>query len=131
MPMGREQADRIIPAALTGLATRQRVISENVANVSTPGYKAAKVSFEDSLRAALDRSQNGRSDDPSASAAVEPQGPRITRAENESRRTDGNTVDVDQEMVDLADTNIRFNALSQIATNRFRLLRSVITEGRR
>ena len=126
MPIGPDQADRVIPAALRGLAMRQRVISENVANVSTPGYKAAKVSFEDSLRSAIDRSRNGSADGP-----IEPQGPRITRADDETRRTDGNTVDIDQEMVDLADTNIRFNALSQIATNRFRMLRSVISEGRR
>jgi flagellar basal body rod protein FlgB len=44
---------------------------------------------------------------------------------------DGNTVDIDQEMVDLAETNLRFNALAQIATARFRSLRMIITDGRR
>ena len=42
-----------IYAALNGLAARQRVIANNVANIETPGYIAGKVSFEDSLRAAI------------------------------------------------------------------------------
>ena len=51
-------------AALNGLAARQRVIANNVANVETPGYIAGRVSFEDSLRDAI---RNGRAGDASVS----------------------------------------------------------------
>ena len=37
----------------------------------------------------------------------------------------------DKEMVDLAETNIRFNTLAQVAVARFRALHSVISDGRR
>ena len=43
----------VIYAALNGLAARQRVIANNVANVETPGFIAGRVSFEDSLREAI------------------------------------------------------------------------------
>jgi flagellar basal-body rod protein FlgB len=43
-----------IQSSLDGLAARQRVISQNLANAETPGYTAQTVSFEENLRAALD-----------------------------------------------------------------------------
>ncbi len=39
--------------ALDGLALRQRVIADNVANIQTPGFLAGRVSFEDSLASAV------------------------------------------------------------------------------
>ena len=47
-------------SALDGIALRQRVIADNIANVDTPGYRATSVDFETSLRAAI------ASGDPSA-----------------------------------------------------------------
>ena len=41
-------------AALDGLASRQRAISDNIANVNTPFYRAKSVSFEASLKEALE-----------------------------------------------------------------------------
>ena len=46
-------------AALNGLAARQRVIANNVANVETPGFIAGRVPFEDSLRAAIEGGDAG------------------------------------------------------------------------
>lgn len=40
-------------AALNGLSARQRAISDDIANVNTPFYRARTVSFEDDLRRAL------------------------------------------------------------------------------
>jgi flagellar basal-body rod protein FlgB len=40
-------------AALDGLAQRQRAISDDIANVNTPYYRAKSVSFEGSLKQAL------------------------------------------------------------------------------
>ena len=48
-------------SALNGLAARQRVIANNVANVETPGYIAGRVRFEDSLRAAIEGGDAGAS----------------------------------------------------------------------
>ncbi|MCW2531724.1 MAG: flagellar basal-body rod protein FlgB, partial [Blastococcus sp.] len=40
-------------AALSGLAQRQRVTADNIANIQTPGFLAGRVDFESSLRGAL------------------------------------------------------------------------------
>jgi flagellar basal-body rod protein FlgB len=48
-----------------------------------------------------------------------------------TRREDGNNVDVDQQMLEMAETNITYNALANLTTARFGILRTVINEGRR
>ena len=133
MDIGGTKVDRVLNAALDGLAARQRTISDNVANVDTPGFKASRVDFEGALQEAM-----GKSDVPkmapvkNAVAGPEDQtGPRVARMDNLTRRSDGNNVDVDQEMVDLADTNVTYNALAQLMSERLKLLRTAITEGRR
>ena len=42
-----------IQTSLDGLAARQRIISQNLANSETPGYLSQNVNFEDSLRSAM------------------------------------------------------------------------------
>ncbi len=44
-------------AALAGLAQRQRVTADNIANVNTPGFLAGRTDFETSLRGAVGRGQ--------------------------------------------------------------------------
>ena len=39
-----------IQTSLDGLAARQRIIAQNLANSETPGYISQNVDFEDSLR---------------------------------------------------------------------------------
>jgi flagellar basal-body rod protein FlgB len=48
-----------------------------------------------------------------------------------STRNDGNNVDVDREMLELADTNLRFNALIQTMNAKLSGLRYAINDGRR
>lgn len=134
MEIARTQTDRLLNTALDGLAARQRAISDNVANVDTPGFKASRVDFEDALKQAA-----GKSDAPKmtpvqnavAGPGDEAAGPRVIRTDNVTRRSDGNNVDVDQEMVDLAETNVTYNAVAQLMSARLRLLRTAIYEGRR
>ena len=45
----------VLATALDGLANRQNVIADNIANVDTPGFRATSVDFESSLAAALQR----------------------------------------------------------------------------
>ncbi len=133
-------ADKAVGVALDGLATRQRVISDNLANVDTPGFKASEVRFEDALQRAIGRgrgqsslrlvSDNPRhlSPEPSSLDGVQPQ---VVRLNNTTDRVDGNNVDIDQEMVQLADTNISYNALVQLISSRIALTRYIINEGKR
>jgi flagellar basal-body rod protein FlgB len=123
MEVGNSRADRLIHTALGALALRQRVIADNVANVSTPGFKASRVDFEASLKAAVLRGAQ-------AAGGVDEVRPQVVTSTNTARGVDGNNVDIDQQMVELAQTNITYNALAQVTSARLRALRSVITGAR-
>ena len=135
--MSLSRADSALGSALTGLAVRQRAIANNVANVDTPGFKRGEVQFERQLQSALTRRQSVSlvATDPRHFADVRDDGlavaPELISTADSTLRNDGNNVDIDQEMIKLADTSIRYNAVSQLVAGRFSLLRSIINEGRR
>jgi flagellar basal-body rod protein FlgB len=105
-----------IHTALSGLATRQRALADNVANVETPGFLAGRVDFEDSLRAAL---TGGHPDH----AAV------TTRRSIEAPGANGNNVKLDDEVVSLVDTGLRYQMMVEALNSKFRLLRTAIGGG--
>src|SRR5262245_61478936 len=43
----------VLHSALDGLALRERVIADNIANVDTPGIRASSVDFQSSLQSAI------------------------------------------------------------------------------
>ncbi|MBI3964350.1 MAG: flagellar basal body rod protein FlgB [Chloroflexi bacterium] len=136
MEIGKTTTDRLYEAALTGLATRQRVIGDNVANVDTPRFKASQVQFEQALLRATGRGQElPLQRIPNAMLSPEPSlldgGIQVIQTNATTRRIDGNNVDIDQEMIQLAETNITYNALTTLAHSRSQLLRQIITDGRR
>ena len=124
MDVANSRAERLLQGALGGLSLRQRTITDNVANASTPGFKASTVAFEGSLRTAMNRRGNPSSSAPEVT-------PQVNTSHYTTRGADGNNVDIDQQMVELAQTNITYNAVAQVLTGRIRALRTVITEGRR
>ncbi len=103
-------------SALSGLSARQRTIADNIANVQTPGYHAKKVSFEDSLRSAL---QDG-SLDSGAVSGVQP----TTQTSLEPTRLDGNNVNLDTETLSSVDTNLRYQLTLRAVDHDFSILRT-------
>ena len=101
-----------LQSALDGLAMRQRVIADNVANIQTPGYHAKKVAFEDALSKAVG---NG-------SGAVTAHVARSL----EPTRMDGNNVNLDEETLLNVDTNLRFQLASQAMSHEFSNLRTAM-----
>ena len=137
MEIGNTKNDRLIKTALEGLTARQRTIADNVANVDTPEFKASHVSFETALKQArgtvdqplgCSRSRTRVAGPGDAPVDVKP---TVTRRPDLGRRNDGNNVDVDREMLELADTNVRFNALIQVMSSKLSGLRYVINDGKR
>lgn len=109
----RDLAMRAIHVSLDGLAARQRIIAENLANVDTPGYLAGRVSFEASLREAV----SGRA----------PERTRLSTARStDPTRVNGNNVDVDTENVSLVETGLRYQLAVESVNVKFRILRAAI-----
>jgi flagellar basal-body rod protein FlgB len=130
-PLFSDPGFRAAQSALDGLALRQEVVGRNLANVDTPGYQAQSVTFEDALQRVERGQQPMRmvatdaahlSGDPSRTDLV-----RLAPRTGGSTRADGNNVDVDQELTQMAETGIRFQALSQLVSKKLLLLKSIAT----
>ena len=77
---------------------RNEAISNNIANVNTPGYKRQDVNFEEQLRRAMKNSRYTSIDERVANVDLERLNP-ITYRDHAtlSYRLDGNNVDIDTE----------------------------------
>nr|WP_129339118.1 flagellar basal body protein [Cellulomonas endophytica] len=101
-----------LSSALDGLALRQRVIADNIANIQTPGYRAQRVAFEDSLATAVRRGSGAVT--ASVARSLEP------------TREDGNNVNLDTETVSNVDTQLRYQLATQAASGQFSALRTAM-----
>jgi flagellar basal-body rod protein FlgB len=111
--------------ALGASGKRQEVLANNLANVNTPGYKRLDVQFDGMLAKAV---ESARAGDRTELAKLRP---GVATDESVTVRADGNSVDVDQEMANLAENNIRYNALVQLTQKKLEGLKYVISDGRR
>lgn len=126
----------IMKKAMDAASLRQEVIANNIANVNTAGYKAQKVSFEEAMKAAagldggisMEKTREGHLGSGSAIESIEPE---VERDASASQRMDGNNVDIESEMVNLAANQLLYSALTQQVSNKISVLRYVIHEGRR
>ena len=115
--------------ALNGLSRRQEIIGRNLSNVDTPGYQAENVTFEDSLRSALGRSERlkAKTTHPVHLTAAQQQASlQISPRQGGSWRADGNNVDIDVELNQLAETAIRYQAITQLVSKKFQVLKSIL-----
>lgn len=103
--------------ALTGSALRHAVISNNVANINTPGYKRMELSFQEELAtASKEKTVSGMSlthPKHMGPISVKSAPNTIRTIENTSLRTDGNNVDIDAEMAAMTKNNIFYNTVAQ------------------
>lgn len=118
--------------ALNYSSLKQKVMAQNIANADTPNYKAKDVSFNSILQNEL--SQNFTtyrtdsrhidfSDNTSASPTI------VTRPDVQYNNN-GNSVDLDQEMSDLAKNQIYYNALVEQENSKLTALQNVINGGK-
>lgn len=102
---------------------RQSLLMANLANVNTPGYKRKDIDFNLSLDEAMG--------DPSGAQVRDMQDEdRQAQSDQTSLTSDGNNVDLEREVQGIAETQLRYTALAQIATNYFTDLKSAIREGK-
>ena len=122
---------RALKFALNGLSRRQQVGSQNISNIDTPGFKGSSVPFEAQLQAALRGTQNALL--VTNPAHIQPGAADLSNVRTVTDihtvgRNDGNNVDVEREMYQLADTTIRYTAMTRVITERLGWLRTVIEE---
>jgi flagellar basal-body rod protein FlgB len=101
-------------AALSGLAQRQRVTADNIANINTPGFLAGRVDFESSLKGAL-----GQGETPAINGAY-------TARSLEPTNTNGNNVNLDQETVIATETGLRYQLALNALDGKYNVMRTAL-----
>lgn len=105
---------------------RQEAISNNIANVNTPGYKRQDVAFEDSLQEAISNSRYRSTDEKVANLSKADLRIRsYTDSSGFSYRLDGNNVDIDTENAALARNQLKYNALVDSINHEFSMINAV------
>jgi flagellar basal-body rod protein FlgB len=99
--------------ALQGLTARQQATAANIANAQTPGYRAQRVNFEDSLASAMN--------------AGDPQDASINTIDaGTPANITGNTVQLDSEVTDLQKEGLQYQAVASAISFKYSLLRTAI-----
>lgn len=121
--------------ALRGLAARQQTISSNIANVDTPGYSAKQIDFETTLQRNLNRTASKLSMAKTSNKHLDSSASSSSSFYTTSNRAggtyreDGNNVDIDTELIDMSETNIKYQAISQEISSKLLLLKSIAQGG--
>ncbi|GAB6280348.1 MAG: flagellar basal body rod protein FlgB [Thermovirga sp.] len=119
----------------SGLAKRFAAVAENLANINTPGYARKEVFFEEELREAI-RKQNGADrlkvavtqenhigQELPGSSSDEVQ--IVTQiVDDEPYRLDGNNVDPEIEMAELAKTRMAYNTVLRLMAKRADMIKA-------
>ena len=116
--------------AVSQSTAKQRIISNNIANVDTPNYKAQEVQFNTALTNEMRKLEayktNSRHLEFGGSNST---GYRVITKNNTSYNHNGNNVDIDQEMTEMAKNQIQYNALIERLSGKFNSLKTVIKGG--
>jgi flagellar basal-body rod protein FlgB len=131
------QADAVLESGLNHRLKRQDVIVSNLVNAYTPGYRALGYDFESQMQSALEnndalplKTSNERhlkhpgvtgDGDIKADLHVKP---------TESIGNDGNSVDVDKEMSDMAANQLIYRATVEVLNRRLGMMRYGVNGGR-
>ena len=124
-------SDSAVIAALrrqmTVAVARQVAAAGNLANVDTPGFKAREISFDETLAeqsGTLAATRPGHIGTPNTAAGI------VMREAPGAPRRDGNTVQLDRELLTMGKAAGDFSAAQTALAAKFRLVRYAINEGR-
>lgn len=107
MKLIEDAHSKLLAKSMDVYAIRQKITAANIANIDTPGYKKLSVSFEEFLR-------RMSSDD------------NLNAVEPEIIESEASPI-LEDEMMEMADTQIRVQAIAKALRNNFEVLRSGIT----
>ncbi|MGC7870310.1 flagellar basal body rod protein FlgB [Desulfosporosinus sp. SYSU MS00001] len=122
----------VLQRGLEASSLRQQVLSNNVANVDTPNFKRSDVDFQTVLGAAL--GEDGgvlpmkETLSQHLSGVLGPDNNGVVIDQSTSLRNDGNNVDIDKEMSNVAENGLYYESLAHTISSQLGLLRMVIEQ---
>ena len=106
-------------------STNQKLVSSNLANIDTPGYKTKSLSFDDALRQSLQDHvlqmvrTNSRDLDPASPVD----------ALEKAKVVEGGPVNLETQMVGLAKNSLEYQYMIAMLNKKFSMLKTAITDG--
>jgi len=120
----------VLQKGLEASSMRQQVLTNNVANIDTPNFKRSDVDFQAALGAALGENSGASSMKLTSAKHIaglaDVGGLGVVMDQSTSLRNDGNNVDVDKEMTNVAENGLYYNSLTSVISSQLGLLRMVI-----
>ncbi len=121
----------LLGKALDAYSLRQKVISSNIANITTIGYRAKSVTFEDQIAGSMQEGMinqavtdqghiAGAAPDPAVTSPQVVDAPTENTLNGDPLASGLNNVDIDSEMANLAKNQIRFKFAARLLTDTFR-----------
>jgi flagellar basal-body rod protein FlgB len=114
----------LIEKALNIRTSYHKVISGNIANVETPGYKEKDMDFKKEIDRAVHSGMSGNITGGSVEVTENRQNDGLTSI-------DGNTVNIEDQIVKLTENQVMYHSLVQVAAKRFSMMKFLISEGKR
>jgi flagellar basal-body rod protein FlgB len=105
--------------ALDLTSLRQRVVSENIANIDTPGYQTRDVDFASEFKRALAADETGTDPEPVV----------VRTLRGLEQRPDGNNVSIDRESLLMAQNQLQFQTGVAVLRSEFSRLQLAISGG--
>lgn len=116
----------LLKRGLDASAERQNVISNNLSNINTKGYKRSYVNFEENLKDSIDNIEMEKTDPRHMDNGKEYGAIQVKQDDSTSMNEDGNNVDIDTEMADEAKNALTYYALINQINGRISMTSSVI-----
>jgi flagellar basal-body rod protein FlgB len=123
---------KALEASLKFRDLRKDLILSNIANAETPGYKAKKIEFEEALARALDTDDQMNMNITNqkhfnvGNGGFKNLEPEVFEDPNGIVSNDGNNVDRDKELAELAENKIMYDASVQLINKKLGLLKYAI-----
>ena len=124
---------KTLAAALNFRQMRQELITANVANAETPGYKAKRLDFEEALARAidLDKLQSLNTNEAKhfnvGGGGFDNLQPEVYEDANGIVTEDGNNVDRDKELALMAENKIMYDAAVQLLNKKLGLRKYILS----
>ncbi len=112
-----DTTQQALESAMSGAELRNTLLTNNLANVDTPGYKPEDVNFQATLSQAIQSGQSPVGVSFSPFSVAQTTGP------------DGNGVSPEQQQAALSQNGLLYETLTQIATQRESILESAMGMG--
>ena len=110
----------LLAVSLSLLERNNRLLANNIANVDTPHFTPSHLDFHESLKKAL-------RDEALTSGGVRRPLPMVLEDDGVEARNDGNSVDIETEMMKLAENSSKYDLYAGLLKKKFEITKGMLT----